>query len=303
MFKTNSQRHCGRCSQCIDRKFATTALGLQAYDPDKDYVQDVFVGPRKDPLEKAIAVDYVRHGIELARRTETDLALSFNAEISRAVRHQPKRSEAAQKLISMHKRHGDTVSQVLVQKLHENTPALVRGDLDGTSLLAMVCSQHHLQERPGNAAEPFAQTDVLSVQNAALDFQSVAPRVEASLTSLHAKFDAIMSGKAKKKTKRKLRRRDTIIFAAIVKGKKGAEYCNFLNDHAIKPGWRDGRPASYPRAYELGEPWRKKVQDEKTRAQTRMKTYTKAELLNAFCAFLNTEFNELTTILNSRNSH
>ena len=127
MFKRKTQGHCGRCSQCIDRRFAITAAGLLAYDSEADYVSDVFVGPRKEGPEKNMAVDYVRHGIELARRSESELAMLFNAELTRAVRYEPKRSEAAERLISMHKRHGEVVTQVLQQKIAENAAKLVEG--------------------------------------------------------------------------------------------------------------------------------------------------------------------------------
>jgi hypothetical protein len=106
MFKSKTQWHCGTCSQCIDRRFAITASGLHSYDSEMDYVSDVFLGPRKDGPEKNIAADYTRHGIELAHRSESELAMLFNAELSRAVRYEPKRSEAAGNIISMHKRHG-----------------------------------------------------------------------------------------------------------------------------------------------------------------------------------------------------
>src|SRR5438128_4544308 len=86
MFKRKTQGHCGRCSQCIDRRFAITAAGLLAYDFEADYVSDVFVGPRKEGPEKNMAVDYARHGIELWRRSESELATLFNAELTRAVR-------------------------------------------------------------------------------------------------------------------------------------------------------------------------------------------------------------------------
>jgi hypothetical protein len=52
MFKPSTQWHCGTCSQCIDRRFAVLAAGLQQYDPTSDYQVDVFVGPRKDGPEK-----------------------------------------------------------------------------------------------------------------------------------------------------------------------------------------------------------------------------------------------------------
>ncbi len=52
MFKTKAQQHCGCCSQCIDRRFAIIATGLQAQDPQTDYEIDVFTGPRQDGPEK-----------------------------------------------------------------------------------------------------------------------------------------------------------------------------------------------------------------------------------------------------------
>ena len=67
-----------------------------------------------------MAVDYTRHGIELWQRSETELAAYFNAELSRAVRYEPKRSEAAERIISMHKRHGQVVTRVLKEKVAEN---------------------------------------------------------------------------------------------------------------------------------------------------------------------------------------
>jgi hypothetical protein len=97
MFKRKAQGHCGRCSQCIDRRVAIAAAGLLTSDPEGDYVSDVFVGPRKEGPEKNMAADFARHGIELFRRSESELATLFNAELSRAVRYEPKRSEAAEK--------------------------------------------------------------------------------------------------------------------------------------------------------------------------------------------------------------
>lgn len=145
IFKSKTQWHCGTCSQCIDRRFAITAAGLLAYDSDADYVSDVFTGSRKDGQEKNMAVDYARHGIELNRQSEAELASVFNAEISRAVRYEPKRSEAAEKIIAMHKRHGEVVTRVLQGKISEQAAKVVAGTIDASSLLALVIGGKHLE--------------------------------------------------------------------------------------------------------------------------------------------------------------
>lgn len=146
MFKSKAQWHCGSCSQCIDRRFAIAAAGLLAHDLDADYVSDVFVGSRKDGPEKSMAVDYVRHGIELSQLSESEMAAQFNAELSRAVRYEPKRSEAAERLISMHKRHGEIVSRVLQDQIAEHAEMLVKGTIDDSSLLALVIGKKHLSQ-------------------------------------------------------------------------------------------------------------------------------------------------------------
>lgn len=90
MFKSKTQWHCGTCSQCIDRRFSVLSSGCSEYDPETDYVSDVFAGPRKEGYEKNIAVDYVRHGIELGGMSKEEMASKFNLEFSRAVRHEQK---------------------------------------------------------------------------------------------------------------------------------------------------------------------------------------------------------------------
>ena len=301
MFQTRTQRHCGRCSQCIDRRFATTGAGLVAHDSETDYVSDVFVGPLKGPLEQAIAVDYTRHGIELDHRSENELAAIFNAEISRAVRHEPRRSEAAQKIISMHKRHGEVVSRVLAQKVAENSAKLVHGTLANTSLLALAIGQQHL-------GKEFHLPAVASIGGPAkpvstVDSGATLASIDQTMKALLAKFRGSTRARIKEKRKRKPGKRDTVIFAAIVMGLKGMKYCSFLQQQGIKPKWSDPGSATYPTSYQAGEPWRKKVQDEKTRAKQRMNGYADSELADAFNFYLPKEFEQLTPLLRSRNSH
>lgn len=309
MFKSKAQWHCGSCSQCIDRRFAITAAGLLAYDSNADYVSDVFVGPRKDGPEKSMAVDYARHGIELCQRSESELAAAFNAELSRAVRYEPKRSEAAERIISMHKRHGEVVTRVLQEKIAEHAAKLVEGTIDDSSLLALVVGKKHLEyksqladepEEDGPAKNQGAMKSTLSVQpqNAAL------AKVEELLQSLLARFGSVPAPEPIKtgKKPRKPGKRDTVLFAAILMELKGPRYCSFLQDHGIKPKWSDSGPATYPKSYQFGDPWRKRVQDEKTRAKVRMNNYAGSELATALNNYLPDEFDKINPLLYSRNS-
>jgi Queuosine biosynthesis protein QueC len=143
MFKSKRQWHCGTCSQCIDRRFAVLASGHEEYDPDTDYVSDVFVGPRKEGYEKNVAVDYVRHGVELERMSEGEIASTFNLQFSRATKNERNRGEAAAKLIHMHQRHGADVVRVLRDQLVRHSNTLLCSGLEPTSLLSMSVGGKH----------------------------------------------------------------------------------------------------------------------------------------------------------------
>lgn len=142
MFKSKVQKHCGTCSQCIDRRFAIMAAGLEQHDSKSDYVSDVFTGPRKEGYEKKMAIDYTLHGIELQNRPESELAILFNAELGRAVRYAQRRSESAETIIAMHKRHGKAVADVLTKMIAERSGDLAMGTLDPTSLLALILGKN-----------------------------------------------------------------------------------------------------------------------------------------------------------------
>ncbi len=296
IFKSKTQWHCGKCSQCIDRRFAIVEAGLQAHDPAMDYVTDVFVGPRKDGAEKNMAVDYVRHGIELSRLSDAEMAARFNVELSRAVRYEAKRSEAAERLIAMHKRHGEGVACVLEKMIREQAGKLVQGTLDESSLLALFLGKKHLdaqrQEAPARAGEKSG-----AVNEPAL-ITTDSQKMENVFSSVLAKFH---DEKRRRPPKRaKLLKREAVIFGAILLGRQGVKYCHFLQERGIRPKWSDFGHESYPKGYLSGGPWRKKIHDEKTRAKSRMNRYTDAELANAFSSHLSDLIDELRRILSTR---
>jgi hypothetical protein len=301
MFQTKTQRHCGRCSQCTDRRFAMLAAKLQSFDSTADYVSDVFIGKRDDPLERAIAIDYVRHGLELARKSENELAAVFNTELSRAVSHLEGRSHAAREILSMHKRHGNIVSSVLEQEVRSKAAELVDGTLDSNSLLSMVVTREHLTPHQRSFVQKSEKPQVEGVSKAAVSDQPSLLSISQSLRDLHAKIDAGHQPK-KRKTNGKPNRRYSIIFAAILLGYQGMKYCSFLKENGVKPKWSEPCPSDYCSGYQAGHPWRKKIQDEKCRAKARMAGYENPALADAFNFFLPGKLEQLGGLLHSRNS-
>jgi hypothetical protein len=264
-------------------------------------VSDVFIGARPKELDRSIAIDYTRHGIELECRSDAEIAGNFNAEISRAVRYERKGRQAAEALIAMYKRQGTVVRRVLEEHLRTNAPKLIDRSLEATSLLALAIGQNYL---PGE--EPFAGTfpDQGTVANSGPP--NANSLILTKLDEILKKFEPgvdirtqrrQMTGKPSSPTKR-----DTILFAAIVSDLEGRKYCGFLDNHRVKPKWSDSGPKSYRESYLASDSYKKKAQDEKTRAKQRMNRLVDSVLAEAFITYLPAEFDKLGSLLNSRNS-
>src|SRR5205814_10351908 len=129
-------------------------------------------------------------------------------------------------------------------------------------------------------------------------------RVEELLQTLVATVGRVpVSRPTKKRTTRgKPGKRDSVLFVAILKELKGVKYCSFLDKHGIRPKWSDSGHPNYIKSYQNGDPWRKRVQDEKTRARLRMNDCVPSELATAVNAYLPEEFDQIAPLTHSRNS-
>jgi hypothetical protein len=80
--------------------------------------------------------------------------------------------------------------------------------------------------------------------------------------------NAVTSTRVKKLKSKADQNRQRVIFGAIQARLRGMEYCRELDDRKIPilVSWRDGGcPDKYAAAYEEGQPWKKRIQDEKSR--------------------------------------
>lgn len=186
-FRSGTQWHCGVCSQCIDRKIALLAASEEGAEPLHDYRTDVFAGPRKDGYARNMAINYVRHCVELDSMSPEEIAERFNLEISRAVQHEAKRSQAAEELIAAHKRHADDAMTVVREQLAAHAGDLLHGKLESSSLLSLIAGQEHLQSSWLRFARRIAATLSTGLPIA---FQSEEPKNERRLQEV---ADAILA--------------------------------------------------------------------------------------------------------------
>lgn len=131
--------HCGSCSQCLDRRFAILAAGLERHDPDESYAVDVIVGARSGPRSITMALEWTRHVLRLGSLDERGLLEAFGLELMRIRRGHPELSdyEVFRRIRGMHRRQAEIVESVLKAAVQDHAADLVAYRVPDTALLVM----------------------------------------------------------------------------------------------------------------------------------------------------------------------
>src|SRR5262249_7997058 len=137
---TKLKTHCGRCSQCLDRRFAILAAGLGGADPDEMYAVDLLTGARDGGKDRAMAESFVRHARGLAGFTESGFVGHSGGQLARAAGPVPGLSveRVMQKAIALHQRHGRAVLSVVEMGFKNHARALADGSLPESCLLRLI---------------------------------------------------------------------------------------------------------------------------------------------------------------------
>jgi hypothetical protein len=139
--------HCGQCSQCIERRFATLSEDLRAHDPQESYRHDLLLDEWKENEPRALAENYVRFVVDLKNASHEALYARFAGELSRAIQWLPGERDAnARALIDIHKRHATEVFSVLEREVIRHARGLLDGSLPPFCLLRMAVSRDHQLE-------------------------------------------------------------------------------------------------------------------------------------------------------------
>ncbi|KMK68597.1 7-cyano-7-deazaguanine synthase [Puniceibacterium sp. IMCC21224] len=186
--QTKQHPHCGRCSQCIDRRFAIMAADLTAFDPEEAYRIDLMTGRRERVQDKEVALSYVRSAQGYEMMSGTDLVAQYPA-ILNAVDHLGEPPDTAlTRMASLLRRHGRSVSTVMRKELAAQRPdqfsldslARMFGDLQRAQVMPaeqIIVSNVDTIERGEPASLVFDRKRKLVVINDAITIKGTAYRL------------------------------------------------------------------------------------------------------------------------------
>lgn len=131
------QPHCGMCSQCIERRFATEFAEVSKYDPVEDYATDLFTGAIEKADDKNMVTSYVSkmQAIEDVENIEFIVATGETYRIIEGLGMKP--SEAAEHLCALYRRNAEQVGTVMQRMVERYSDRIRRGEIKPNSLLGM----------------------------------------------------------------------------------------------------------------------------------------------------------------------
>jgi 7-cyano-7-deazaguanine synthase in queuosine biosynthesis len=147
--------HCGACSQCIDRGFATLGAKLGDLHAAGGYRIDLLTGARERVDDRTMAVSYVRHALELNCMAPDGFVTRFANELSRWSRCFPGMTADEVALLSydLHRRHAARVIEALDSGIKAHAQALAEQRLPESCLLRLLAGSSTIGFQVSRATE------------------------------------------------------------------------------------------------------------------------------------------------------
>ncbi len=144
--KTKHQPHCGVCTQCIDRRFASTAARLTEHDLVSRYENDIFVDALGEGLPRTHAENYVRFATRLEGIQTPDQLIEAFPELYDCLPDDGDVDASARAIFDLFRRHQQAVNGVLEAQIQAHSQDIRRASLPPECLLRLVLSGHHTKD-------------------------------------------------------------------------------------------------------------------------------------------------------------
>lgn len=142
---TKIYSHCGRCSQCIDRRFATLASGNSKNDPAEMYAADLLTADRLPEKDMTLVESYVRNATEVKNMSAMQFFEKYQ-ELNRILPHlNGNIDQTATKVFDLHQKHAKHICEVVDSGIKQYASDIREGKLPETSLIALAVSSKYKQ--------------------------------------------------------------------------------------------------------------------------------------------------------------
>ena len=145
--------HCGCCFQCIDRRLAAFAVGMQDVDDAGIYADDVFVKTIESIETRTTVIDYVRQAIEFSKTNADVFVMDRLSELADVTPYLGMAEDMAVEAVwELCHRHGQQVTQALIdirKQFDDPRYPIAKG-----SLLDIVASRAYLKPAASVIAPP-----------------------------------------------------------------------------------------------------------------------------------------------------
>ena len=151
---TRLKIHCGVCSQCIDRRFATLSAGCpDTEDPEEMYGVDLLLGERARGESRTMLESYAATARQVKDMSDTAFFIEFG-EAHRATRQIQGMTvdDAANQILDLYKRHAADVCDVIARGIQDHAQDISNGKVPSTCLLILALPDEYKQ--PATDTEP-----------------------------------------------------------------------------------------------------------------------------------------------------
>jgi hypothetical protein len=159
-----TDKQCGVCSQCIERRYAILGAGMQEHDDATGYAIDLFTGAHSKPLDITMSEEHLLRAHRLSSMSEHSFLASYG-QIFRALPFLPGgTSDSASQIFQLHQRYGTEVLEVASAQMQKHAGLQRALELSSTSLLAMSASPVGIEvtELDATETEPAASVQAAS---------------------------------------------------------------------------------------------------------------------------------------------
>jgi len=138
--RSNQQTHCGKCSQCLDRRLAMLAAGAFDRDPAEQYKFNIFTEAPSALDDKILVASYIERARTLQEIKSVEVFIARYPELVRALAFADGLShqQTAQKFLDLHQRHGREVGDALETITRRHIPDFINHRLPEACLLRIV---------------------------------------------------------------------------------------------------------------------------------------------------------------------